>query len=84
MLAVRSKAGKTAPAVETVTAGFVTAITVVVGEPGYTYKPTITIAGVRRSGATATAGVENGKSTALQVTNSGIATRTQSRPKCLQ
>ena len=51
----RALAGETATAVATITAGFVTAITVTSGGSGYTSEPAVTLTGGGGSGATAKA-----------------------------
>lgn len=52
LMAVRSFAGETATAVATVTAGFVTGITVTSGGSGYVSEPAVTLSGGGGSGAT--------------------------------
>ena len=66
LMAVQSMAGETATAVATVTAGFVTGITVTSGGSGYTSEPVVTISGGGGSGATAKA-VLNGDRVAMVI-----------------
>jgi hypothetical protein len=71
LLACRSFAGETATAVATVTAGYVTAISVTSGGSGYVTEPTVTITGGGGSGAIATAFTENGRVVEVVVLSSG-------------
>jgi len=66
LLVARCLAGEPATAVATVTAGYVTAITVTSGGSGYTSQPVVTISGGGGSGATAKA-VLSGDKVALVV-----------------
>jgi len=71
LLVARCLAGETATAVATVTAGYVTAITVISGGSGYTSEPAVTISGGGGSGATAKAILSGDKVTAIVVLTAG-------------
>jgi len=64
-------AGQPATAVATVTAGFVTAITVISGGSGYTSEPAVTISGGGGSGATAKAVLSGDKVSLVVVLTAG-------------
>ena len=63
----RALAGETATAVATITAGFVTGITVTSGGSGYTSEPAVTLTGGGGSGATAKAILSEDKVAAVVV-----------------
>lgn len=72
LLAVaRAQAGEGATAVATLTAGFVTAITVTHGGSGYLAEPSVVIAGGGGSGATAKAILQGDKVSAIVVLTAG-------------
>jgi formylglycine-generating enzyme required for sulfatase activity len=71
LMACRCIAGETATAVATVTAGYVTAITVTSGGSGYTSEPTVTLSGGGGSGATAKAIVSGDTVSLVVVLTSG-------------
>jgi formylglycine-generating enzyme required for sulfatase activity len=67
----RALAGETATAVATITAGFVTAITVTSGGSGYTSEPAVTVTGGGGSGATAKAILSGDKVATVVVLTAG-------------
>ncbi len=67
----RALAGETATAVATITAGFVTGITVTSGGSGYTSEPTVTITGGGGSGASAKAIMTGDKVALILVLTAG-------------
>ena len=67
----RALAGETATAVATITAGFVTGITVTSGGSGYTVEPKVTLSGGGGSGATAKAILSEDKVAAVVVLTAG-------------
>jgi len=71
LASARVLAGETATAVATVTAGFVTGITVTSGGSGYTSEPQVTITGGGGSGATGKAFLSGGKVGLIVVLNAG-------------
>ena len=71
LLVVRCWAGETATAVVTLTAGYVTGITVTSGGSGYASEPIVTISGGGGSGATAKAILSGDKVTAIVVLTAG-------------
>jgi formylglycine-generating enzyme required for sulfatase activity len=71
LLGARMNAGEQATAVATVTAGFVTAITVTSGGSNYISEPAITIAGSGGSGATAKAVLAEGQVTQIIILTAG-------------
>ncbi|MBM3903286.1 MAG: hypothetical protein FJ379_14560, partial [Verrucomicrobia bacterium] len=71
LLVARCLAGETATAVATVTAGYITAITVISGGSGYTSEPAVTISGGGGSGATAKAILSGDKVSLVVVLTAG-------------
>jgi len=71
LLAMRCLGGEPATAVATITAGFVTAITVTSGGSGYTSEPTVTITGGGGSGAAAKAILSGDKVAVVVVLTAG-------------
>jgi formylglycine-generating enzyme required for sulfatase activity len=71
LLACRCVAGETATAVATVTAGYVTAITVTSGGSGYKSDPAVTLSGGGGSGATAKAILSGGKVSQIVILSAG-------------
>ena len=71
LLACRCVAGETATAVATVTAGYVTGITVTSGGSGYTREPVVTVTGGGGSGATAKASLSGDAVSLVVVLTSG-------------
>ena len=71
LLCVLLNAGEPATAAATVTAGFVTAITVTSGGSGYTSEPAVAITGGGGSGATAKAVLVEGKVSLIVVLTAG-------------
>ena len=71
LLAIRCLGGVPATAVATITAGFVTAITVTSGGSGYTSEPTVTITGGGGSGAAAKAILSGDKVAVVVVLTAG-------------
>ncbi len=71
LFAAQCLAGETATAVATVTAGFVTGITVTSGGAGYTSEPAVTITGGGGSGATAKAILSGDKVATVVVLTAG-------------
>ncbi len=67
----RALAGEPATAIATVTAGFVTGITVISGGSGYTGEPAVTFSGGGGSGATAKAILSGDKVAVVVVLTSG-------------
>ena len=67
----RALAGETATAVATITAGFVSGITVTSGGSGYTVEPKVTLSGGGGSGATAKAILSEDKVAAVVVLTAG-------------
>ena len=71
LLVMRCLGGETATAVATITAGFVSAITVTSGGSGYTSEPAVTLSGGGGSGATAKAILSGDKVALTLVLTSG-------------